>query len=81
MRFVRAGTEAADRRESGGGMMIPSFFHPRKVAKGNSMGRLLRHIQRSLSCMGNDRARGEVELCRLSGLPSCCFTHVADKQK
>jgi len=45
------------------------------------MGRLLRHIQRSLSCMGNDRARGEVELFRLSGLPSCCFTLFSGKQK
>jgi len=45
------------------------------------MGRWLRHIQRRLSCIGNGRARGEAELCRLSGLPSCCFTHFADKLK
>ena len=62
-------------------MMISSLFQPQGGAQGISIGRLLRHVLRKLSGTGSDRLRGETELSRLSGLPSCCFAHFADKQK
>jgi len=46
-----------------------------------SIDRLLRRVLRKLSRIGGDRIQGESELSRLSGLPSCCFAHFADKQK
>jgi len=46
-----------------------------------SIDRLLRRVLRKLSRIGGERIQGESELSRLSGLPSCCFAHFADKQK
>jgi len=62
-------------------MMIPSPFQSQPGAQGISIGCLLRRVLRKLSRIGGDRIRGETELSRLSGLPSCCFAHFADKQK
>jgi hypothetical protein len=62
-------------------MRIPSPFQPQSGAQGVSINRLLRRVLRKLSRLGGDRIQGETELSRLSGLPSCCFAHFADKQK
>jgi hypothetical protein len=61
--------------------MTQTLFHSANDAKWASIWRLLRRVQHRLSCSGDTPHRGEAELCRLSGLPSCCFSHVADKQK
>jgi hypothetical protein len=78
---VRAGAETADRQQPGGGMKIQDFFQPPGDANVTPILRWLRHVQQGLSRIGNDDHRGETELCRLSGLPSCCFAHFVDKQK
>ena len=62
-------------------MMIPTPFQSQSGAQGMSIDRLLRRVLRKLSRIGGGRLRGETELSRLSGLPSCCFAHFADKQK
>ncbi len=62
-------------------MMIPELFGSKGGAQGSLIGRLLRRALRKLSRAGGDRNPGETELGRLSGLPSCCFAHVADKRK
>ena len=62
-------------------MMIPSPFQSQPGAQGMSIDRLLRRVLRKLSRIGGGRIQGESELGRLSGLPSCCFAHFADKQK
>jgi hypothetical protein len=62
-------------------MMTQNLFHSANDAKWASIWHLLRRVQHRLSGIGNDAHRGEAELCRLSGLPSCCFSHFADKQR
>jgi hypothetical protein len=67
--------------KAGGGMMTKNVFHAGIDAKCASIWRLLRRVRHRLSCTGDAHPRRETELCRLSGLPSCCFSHFADKQK
>ena len=62
-------------------MMIPALFRSQSGTQGMSIDRLLRRVLRKLSRIGGGRSQGETELSRLSGLPSCCFSHFADKQK
>ena len=62
-------------------MMILSPFQSQPGTPGMSIDRLLRRVLRKLSRIGGARIQGESELSRLSGLPSCCFAHFADKQK
>ena len=62
-------------------MMIPTPFQSQSGAQGTSIDRLLRRVLGKLSRIGGERIQGETELSRLSGLPSCCFAHFADKQK
>ncbi len=62
-------------------MTTRTFFHSAGAAKWASICRLLRRVRHRLSATGDGAARGEAELCRLSGLPSCCFSHVVDRQR
>ena len=61
-------------------MMTRVLFHSAGEAKWLSVCRLLQRVRHRLSGIGSYTRRGEAELCRLSGLPSCCFTRVADRQ-
>lgn len=62
-------------------MTIRSRFQTKTGTQGRVIGRMLRRALRKLSCIGDERSQGGTELCRLSGLPSCCFAHVAEKRK
>ena len=59
-------------------MTISNPLSSARDAKWASILRLLLHARRRLSAGG--ARRGEAELCRLAGLPSCCFARVADRQ-
>jgi hypothetical protein len=62
-------------------MMARHLLLPAVDAKWTAIWRLLRRVQHRLSCIGDAPHRCDAELCRLSGLPSCCFSHFADRQK
>ena len=54
---------------------------PAGDAKWASIWRLLLRVRQAFSASGDSPHRCDAGLCRLSGLPSCCFAHFADRQK
>lgn len=62
-------------------MMTQGLFHSANDATWTAIRRLLRRVQYRLAGGGHDAHRGEAGLCRLSGLPSCCFSHFADQRR